>query len=162
MKKTILLITTIMAVTVADSLAQQAPPEGGRQGGRGGRGGGGEVMGALDLNSDGTLDAREIQSAPMSLRKLDANKDFKLTPDELGTRGGGDMTQRMLSMDANKDGKLTSDEVPERMQRFIERLDTDGDGAVDKAEMEAMQQRFREGGGRGGRGGEGGDRGQQD
>ena len=110
-------------------------------------------MGALDLNSDGTLDAREIQNAPISLRKLNTNKDFKLTPDELGTRGGrGDMSQRMLEMDRNKDGKLTSDEVPERMQRFIERMDTNGDGAVDKAEMEAfqqeMQRRFEEGGGR--------------
>ena len=103
-------------------------------------------MGALDLNSDGTLDAKEIQSASLSLRKLDTNRDLKLTPDELGSRGGGpgaDMSQRMLEMDQNKDGKLTSDEVPERMQRFIERMDTNGDGAVDKAEMETFQQEMR-------------------
>jgi hypothetical protein len=104
-------------------------------------------MGALDLNSDGTLDSREIQSAPLSLRKLDTNKDFKLTPDELGGRGGGSMSDRMLEMDKNKDGKLTADEVPERMQRFIDRMDTNGDGAVDKAEMDEMQRRFQEGGG---------------
>lgn len=118
-------------------------------------------MGALDLNSDGTLDSREIQSASLSLRKLDTNKDFKLTPDELGGRGGrgGDMSQRMLEMDKNKDGKLTAGEVPERMQPFIERMDTNGDGAVDKAEMEEfqkeMRRRFEQGGGpdRGGRGG---------
>jgi hypothetical protein len=121
-------------------------------------------MEALDTNKDGTLDSREIQSAPLSLRKLDTNKDFKLTPDELGTRGGrgGDMSQRMLEMDANKDGKLTANEVPERMQPFIERMDTNGDGAVDKAEMETFQQemrrRFEEGGGpnRGDRGDRGG------
>lgn len=120
-------------------------------------------MGALDLNSDGTLDSREIQSAPLSLRKLDTNKDFKLTPDELGSRGarGADMSQRMLEMDKNKDGKLTADEVPERMQRFIERMDTNGDGSVDKTEMEEfqkeMRRRFEEGGGpnRGERGGPG-------
>ena len=125
-------------------------------------------MGALDLNSDGTLDAKEIQSASLSLRKLDTNKDFKLTPEELGSRGGpggGDMSQRMLEMDKNKDGKLTSDEIPERMQRFIERMDSNGDGSVDKAEMEAFQQEMRrrfeegrgpEGGERGGPGGPGG------
>ena len=120
-------------------------------------------MATLDVNSDGTLDAREIQNASINLRKLDVNKDFKLTPDELGTRGGprGDMSQRMLEMDRNKDGKLTSDEIPERMQRFIERMDADGDGAVDKAEMDAfqqeMRQRFEEGRGPGpeGRGGPG-------
>lgn len=159
---------------MAVSLAQQGPPQGqrGNQGERGGfrgRGGSeGTLMGALDLNSDGTLDAREIQSAPMSLRKLDTNKDFKLTPDELGTRGGrGNMTERLMEMDKNKDGKLTSDEVPERMQRVIERMDRNGDGAVDKAEIEAfqqeMQRRFEQGGGPGwgrggpeGRGGQGG------
>ena len=158
MKKTVLLVATILGVTVASSLAQQ----GGDRGGRGGRGGGGgNLMSTLDMNSDGTLDAREIQSAPMSLRKLDTNKDFKLTPDELGTRGGrgGDMSSRMLEMDKNKDGKLSSDEVPERMQRFIERMDTNGDGSVDKAEMEEfqkeMQKRFQEGGDQGGRGGPG-------
>jgi len=164
MKKTALFAAIILGVTMVSSLAQQAPPQGqgGDQGGRGGwrgRGGGGNVMNALDMNSDGTLDTREIQNAALSLRKLDTNKDGKLTPDELGTRGGrGDMSQRMLEMDKNKDGKLTSDEVPERMQRFIERMDRNGDGAVDKAEMEAfqqeMQRRFEEGGGR--RGGPGG------
>jgi Ca2+-binding EF-hand superfamily protein len=113
-------------------------------------------MVVLDINGDGTLDAREIQSAPMSLRKLDTNKDFKLTPDELGARGGGNMTDRMMELDKNKDGKITSDEVPERMQRFIERMDTNGDGTVDKVEIEVfqteMQNRFQNGGGRGGPG----------
>ena len=154
----------MLAMAVADSLAQQGPPpgQGGQPGGRPTRGsrGGGNLMGALDLNSDGTLDSKEIQSAPLSLRKLDTNKDFKLTPDELGGRGGGNMSERILEMDKNKDGKLTSDEVPERMQGFIDRMDTNGDGAVDKAEMEAfqqeMQRRFQEGGDRGGRGGPGG------
>ena len=120
-------------------------------------------MNALDLNKDGTLDAREIQSAPMSLRTLDTNKDFKLTPDELGTAGRGNPMDRMMELDVNKDGKISMDEVPERMQRFIERMDTNGDGAVDKAEMDAMQQRFQQGdfGGRGGQGGQGGGRGGQ-
>ena len=118
-------------------------------------------MSALDLNSDGTLDAREIQNAPLSLRKLDTNKDFKLTPDELGTQRMNP-TQRMMELDKNKDGKITADEVPERMQRFLERMDSNGDGAVDKAEMEAfqeqMRQRWQQGGGRdrGARGGQGG------
>lgn len=164
MKKTAILVATILAMAGADALAQQGPPQGqgGDPGGRGGRGGrgGNNLMSTLDVNSDGTLDAREIQGAPLSLRKLDTNKDFKLTPDELGGRGGGNMSDRMLEMDKNKDGKLTADEVPERMQRFIDRMDTNGDGAVDKAEMEEfqkeMQRRFQEGGDRGNRGERGG------
>jgi len=179
MNKTAILLATLLTMGAATALAQPGPggpggPEGPRS--RGGfRGGsGGNLMQALDLNSDGTLDSREIQAAPMSLRKLDKNKDFKLTPDELGGRGGpgGDISARMLEMDKNKDGKLTSDEVPERMGRFIERMDTNGDGAVDKAEIQAFQEemrkRWEEGGGdrdrgdRGDRGGRGdrGDRGE--
>lgn len=122
-------------------------------------------MQTLDLNQDGTLDAREIQAAPMSLRKLDKNKDFKLDPEELGTRrGGGDMVSRMMEMDKNKDGMITRNELPdERMGRMIERMDTNGDGAVTKKEIEEMQKRFQEGGfgGRGGRGGGGGPQGGQ-
>jgi hypothetical protein len=170
MKKTAILVVTILAMAGADALAQggAATGQGEDRGTRGRRGGGNNLMNTLDLNSDGTLDSREIQNAAISLRTLDKNKDFKLTPDELGTRGarGRDMSQRMLEMDTNKDGKLSADEVPERMQRFIERMDSDGDGAVDKAEMEAFQQEMRrrweegrgpDGGGRGpGRGGPGG------
>lgn len=170
MKKTAFLIALAMAMATMNSMAQGRPQGGqGGQGGPGGRGGfrgggGGQLMEALDLNKDGSLDAREIQSAPMSLRKLDKNKDFKLDPEELGTRRSGDMASRMMEMDKNKDGKITKDELPdERMGRFIDRMDTNGDGAVDQEEIQAMQRRFQEGGfgGRGGRGGGGPQGGQQ-
>jgi hypothetical protein len=41
------------------------------------------IMAALDGNSDGTLDATEIEQASKSLKTLDKNSDGKLTPDEL-------------------------------------------------------------------------------
>lgn len=168
MKKTAMLIALALTAAALNSMAQgQGGPPGG-QGGPGGpggpggrgpggfRGGGGVLMDALDLNKDGELDAREIQNAPIALRTLDKNKDFKLTRDELsGGRGpGGNIADRMMEMDANKDGKISMNEVPERMQGFVERMDTNGDGVVDKAEMDEMQkrmqERFAEGGGRGG------------
>jgi hypothetical protein len=170
MKRTALLIALATTVAALTTMAQDnpsggRPPGGGPPGGEGGRppggfrGGGGALMGALDLNSDGELDSREIQNAPMSLRKLDTNKDFKLTRDEIGgSRGGpgGNMADRMLEMDANKDGKLSGDEIPERMREFMDRMDVNSDGAIDKKEMEdfqtRMRERFAEGGGRGGEG----------
>ena len=164
MKNTAIVTGMILALGLASSVGQ-GPPEGerGGRGGRGGPGGGGsnKLMTTLDKNGDGTLDSGEIQRASLSLRELDTNKDFKLTPDELGIRSRGDMSQRLMEMDANKDGKLTAEEIPERMQRFIERMDTNGDGAIDKAEMDAfqteMRRRWEEGGqGRGGRGEGGG------
>jgi hypothetical protein len=41
------------------------------------------LMAAFDTNRDGEIDAREIEQAAASLRKLDQNGDGKLTPDEL-------------------------------------------------------------------------------
>lgn len=166
MKKTILIAGMVLAFGLADSIAQApATGDGGNRGMRGGRGGN-QLMTALDRNGDGELDSREIQQAAVSLRSLDTNKDFKLSAEELGTRRRGtrgDMTERFMEMDANKDGKLGSNEVPERMQRFMQQMDSDGDGAVDKAEMETfqneMRRRFEEGGGRpprGDRGNQGG------
>ena len=57
---------------------------------------------------------------------------------------------RYLSLDANKDGKLTKDEVPERMQGFFTRADADGDGIVTKEELTKMAEQQAGGGGRGG------------
>ncbi|HEX6984405.1 MAG TPA: hypothetical protein VF170_03465, partial [Planctomycetaceae bacterium] len=59
---------------------------------------------------------------------------------------------RMMENDANKDGKLTEDELPERMRGMFGRIDENGDGAIDKAEIEAMARRFGEGRGPGGPG----------
>ncbi len=87
-------------------------------------------------------------------------------PDGAGDRGpgfgGGDFIARIMENDKNKDGKLSKDELPERMQGMFERLDGNGDGFVDKAELDSMAQRSQRGGQPGGdqpgRRGPGGDR----
>ena len=54
------------------------------------------IIGALDANHDGVIDADEIANAPAVLKTLDKNGDGKLTPDEFmgrppmgGPRHGG-------------------------------------------------------------------------
>ena len=42
-----------------------------------------------------------------------------------------------MSNDKDSDGKVTKEELPERMQWMVQRLDTNQDGAIDKAEAEA-------------------------
>jgi hypothetical protein len=44
---------------------------------------------AMDTNEDGTLDAAEIKNAVVALKKLDANRDGKLTDDEVGMKHFG-------------------------------------------------------------------------
>lgn len=57
-----------------------------------------------------------------------------------GMRGDpAQMVERMMSQDANGDGKLARDEVPGPFaERIFERADTNGDGFVDRAELEAF------------------------
>jgi predicted O-methyltransferase YrrM len=47
------------------------------------------LLQAFDTDRDGTLSAAEIDAAAAKLRERDANKDGKLTADELPARGGG-------------------------------------------------------------------------
>jgi collagen type III alpha len=122
----------------------------------------------LDENEDGALSMEEIEKAIAKLKKLDKNGDGKVTLEELprpamgppagqpggrgafGGRGpggpapgGGAFVERILGMDKNDDSKITKDELPERMQPMFSRLDTNGDGSLDKKELEAMAARMR-------------------
>jgi caffeoyl-CoA O-methyltransferase len=81
-------------------LAQQAA-----QPGRGGQPN--PLLQAFDSNGDGALSAAEIDAAAAKLRERDANKDGKLTADELprgqGGRGGGGRGQGQGAMEADSD-----------------------------------------------------------
>ncbi|SPF78081.1 EF-hand domain-containing protein [Pseudoprimorskyibacter insulae] len=82
-----------------------------------------------DTDGDGALSAEELAAAA---EKREAERR-------------ANMGQRMLDrLDANKDGKITADEMPgndaDRAKSMIERLDTDGDGAVSQAELDAAKQ----------------------
>ena len=62
-----------------------------------------------------------------------------------GGPGGGSpgaMVERMMTRDANEDGVITRDELPDRMKRMVDRFDTNGDDAIDEAELRAMTERM--------------------
>ena len=86
--KAITLLALIAGLGGLSIIAQDAPPTN-RPPGRGPGGPGGDgmrripLMAALDTNSDGTIDATEIEQSSKSLKTLDKNSDGKLTPDEL-------------------------------------------------------------------------------
>jgi EF hand len=62
------------------------------------------LIGALDANHDGVIDADEIANAVEALKKLDKNNDGKLTPDEfIGPRPDGP-GQRGLGGQPGPDG----------------------------------------------------------
>jgi HlyD family secretion protein len=74
-----------------------------------------------------------------------------------GGEGPGASGQRRamnpMQFDKNRDGKLTKDELPEQMQGFFDRMDTNGDGVVDSAELAELRRSMQGAGGPGGPGG---------
>lgn len=69
-----------------------------------------------------------------------------------GPGGGGGGSRNLMQFDANGDKKLTKEELPEPMQGFFDRLDSNSDGSVDAQEVAAARQRMQGGGGDGGPG----------
>ena len=101
----------------------------------------------LDRNKDGKLDRSEMGGAGPDGR----GPGFGGVG--MGGPGGGDVSSFMLQrFDADKDGKLTGDEIPERMRENLEGIDTNKDKSIDKSELKAMASRVQRGG-RGGFGG---------
>jgi hypothetical protein len=89
----IVLIATTLAIglTAAAVLAQDGGGPPGGQRGPGGPRPAPPIIGALDVNKDGVIDAAEIANASNALKTLDKNKDGVLTQDEIGgPRPGGD------------------------------------------------------------------------
>jgi len=56
-------------------------------------------------------------------------------------RRGPNITRMLQRFDADKDGKLTEDELGAQMWRRMSRFDSDSDGALTKQELESMSRR---------------------
>lgn len=124
------------------------------------------LMEALDTDGDGKLSSSEIADSSKALMKLDKDGDGTISAEEMkpdlskiGPPGGlagaagaaAGMLQQMSpamigkmfeTRDANGDGKLSGDEIPERLRERVSMIDTDGDGAIQKSEAEAMASRL--------------------
>jgi hypothetical protein len=65
-------------------------------------------------------------------------KQFQRATRRSGGQRGGMSPQRLMEYDENGDGKLQRDELPERMGRFFDRFDANGDDVIDAKELEAI------------------------
>ncbi len=57
--------------------------------------------------------------------------------------GGGFSVTRLMGFDRNGDGKVSREELPIRMQRMLDRADSNGDDTIDQEEAKVMESRFR-------------------
>jgi translation initiation factor IF-2 len=77
-----LIVALSLSVPALLMAADPAPAQPNRPEGRPPRPPGPAIIGALDANKDGVIDATEIANAAAALATLDKNQDGKLTPDE--------------------------------------------------------------------------------
>lgn len=176
-------LVSALAVIAVLGTALAATAQGkGRVAGAGGPGIGGPdggplagmVWDKLDANGDGMVTAEEIAAAAKArFDAADTDGDGFISESEMTAAAEAReaerraamrawMVQRMLDrQDDNADGKLSADEM--RLARagegFLERFDTDGDGAVSKAEYDAGLAKMRDRAGKRGRMGERGGKG---
>lgn len=59
-----------------------------------------------------------------------------------GQRGGGDRGNMIARLDTNGDGKLQRAEAPEQMQGYFDRIDANGDDEIDATELAAAMQQM--------------------
>lgn len=114
------------------------------------------VFRTLDKDGDGQLSADEIASAADSLGKLDRNSDGSLSRQELAPAAANrpdspidaaviqGYLRRVMQADKDGDGKLNRDEATGRLAEFFDRIDTSGDGELDKPEIVEAMRRGRE------------------
>jgi Ca2+-binding EF-hand superfamily protein len=113
-----------------------------------------EMFSGIDTDQDGKVTQAELAAHRAAMfTAADTNGDGLLSTDELAARElarfsetMADRTARMLErQDDNGDGSLSADEIGDGpMEDHFARIDSDNDGAISKAEAEAMSERMAE------------------
>ena len=98
-----------------------------------------EIVSKLDVTKF-TREATEEKESNDDFPERKSAEEMPTTPsNEQSAAGGGAGGDFMAQLDKNKDGKLQKDELPSQMQSYFDRLDSNSDGAIDTAEMEAAR-----------------------
>ena len=138
-----LFLAALSAFLLTPALGQQPDKPGKPDAGQKKTSGG--VFARLDKNNDGFITQDEAPAKRWQrLTRFDANKDSKLSKDELakgrGKLGGGPGVGRSFErLDKNNDGFITQDEAPAKLWQHISPLDKNKDGKISKEESAGMK-----------------------
>ena len=111
----------------------------GERGGKGGRHGGGmmlqQIMTEVDTDGDGTLTRAEIDAfRTAQVGNVDTDGNGALTIEEFETLHNDFMRERMVdafqALDADGDGEISTEEFDTRVDRLVNRMDRNDDGAI--------------------------------
>jgi len=83
--------------------------------------------------------AEEVQRIYELMRKLDTNKDGKISADELRAGREAIIRERvddlLEELDRNKDGKISKDEARGQIKIYFDKIDSNKDGLIDRQEL---------------------------
>ena len=98
-----------------------------------------DEMGSISL----LLVANQESDAEALLAAIRLNRVASMARGARKAAGGGGgllsgLAERAKQLDTNKDGTISADEIPAQMRPFVGRLDANGDGNIDPAELAAL------------------------
>jgi Ca2+-binding EF-hand superfamily protein len=108
----------------------------------------------MDANGDGKISPDEHTAAASRMfEKMDANSDGKVTAAEMtaahqkmagkkAEKGEMSAADKIKMFDTNGDGVLTADEHAAAAKTMFDKMDTDHDGYLSKAEVKAGHEKF--------------------
>jgi Ca2+-binding EF-hand superfamily protein len=88
----------------------------------------------LDINGDGRIDRSEWDGTVAEFNRLDSNRNNLLESREVIGVSANAAAPSFNSLDRNRDGRITIEEWNWNRRSF-DRQDTDGDGAITRAEF---------------------------
>lgn len=143
-----LTLATLAGALIASTAIAERGPDAGRAGGMGPFAA--FDFAAVDADKDGKITPAEMEAhRAAEITAADTDGDGLLDPTELAalhlkqmSARGDEMAQRMLTrLDSDEDGKLSLAEMQARSpgQRMFDRLDADNDGALSEAEIAAAK-----------------------
>jgi Ca2+-binding EF-hand superfamily protein len=105
----------------------------------------GKGLARFDRDGNGAVTRDEMRTTEIErFEKMDANKDGKLTMDEIAAARRERAAKHFAEKDANKDGKLSRDEVAKMPDEVFARLDTNKDGALTPDELAKKGEHFQQ------------------
>jgi len=89
------------------------------------------------LRGEPTVEVPKVAASPPRQRSADR-------PDRQNrSRADGTMRSLRKRMDKNDDGKISSDEAQGQLKKNFDRVDTNGDGLIDRGELENLAERLK-------------------
>ena len=96
-----------------------------------------------DLTSQPAFERQQNWEGRDIPAETDTSQTAASVPAEPSDAASNPMADRFKQMDTNGDGKISlTDEVPEQAKQFLERMDTNSDGFIDKDEIAAAAERM--------------------